>query len=141
LKALAQSLIESPEAWAGEHRKFRTPQDWLVASLRALGVPDASDRMVAVLRQLRHPLWAPQAPKGFGDALTEWADPDSLMNRAELSRTIGRRLGGGAVDPGRLIEVIDIPTDDPLRESLADRSVPAPDRVALAIAGPAFQWR
>ncbi len=140
LKALAQTLIDSPEAWAGDHRKFRTPQDWLVAVLRALGAPGAYEQVVAVLRQLRHPLWAPQAPKGFGDTMPEWADSDSLMNRAELSRTIGRRFGG-TVDLRRLVELIDLPADDPLHALLADRSVPTPDRVALAIAGPAFQWR
>ena len=45
-----------------------------------------------VLRQLRHPLWSPASPKGFSDATTDWADPDSLLNRAELARSVARRL-------------------------------------------------
>ena len=52
-----------------------------------------------LLRQLRHPLWSPQAPKGFGDTTQEWADPDSLLNRAELARTVARRLRARQIDP------------------------------------------
>ena len=61
-----------------------------------------------VLRQLRHPLWAPQAPKGFGDTMQEWADPDSLLNRAELSRTLARRMRDARLDAAALLEVVDV---------------------------------
>ena len=94
-----------------------------------------------VLRQLRHPLWSPQAPKGFGDKTQEWADPDSLLNRAELARTIARRLRAQRIDPRILLDVVDVPAGDPLRTLLADNSIAADERIALALAGPAFQWR
>jgi len=140
LRAVSTALIDLPEAWSATARKFRTPQDWLVAALRACHVDDVPEQTLPVLRQLRHPLWAPQAPKGFGDTTQEWADPDSLLNRAELSRTIARRLNE-RIDPRTLLEVIDVGADDPLRRLLADTSVPADERIALALAGPAFQWR
>ena len=141
LRTVALALVDAPEAWAEGHRKFRTPQEWVVAALRALNVPAAAAGVVAGLRQLRHPLWAPQAPKGFGDTMVEWADSDSLMNRAELSRTIGRRIGSAATDPRELADLTDVPPDDPLRRLLADTSLAVPERIALALAGPAFQWR
>jgi uncharacterized protein (DUF1800 family) len=134
-------LIDLPEVWSDNTRKFRTPQDWLVAVLRAFNAPETNDTLTPVLRQLRHPLWAPQAPKGFGDTTPEWADPDSLMNRAELARTIARRVVNRDVDPRGLLDVVDLADSDPLRTLLADNSIPADERVALAIAGPAFQWR
>jgi uncharacterized protein (DUF1800 family) len=100
---------------------------------------DPDVRLINALRQLRQPLWSPQAPKGFGDTTQEWADPDSLLNRAELARTLVRRVT--RQEPGELVDVVDIPAGDPLRSLLSDRSVPAGDRLALAIAGPLFQWR
>jgi uncharacterized protein (DUF1800 family) len=139
LRAVSAALTELPEAWGSGARKFRTPQDWLVAALRAFDADDVAEQASALLRQLRHPLWSPQAPKGFGDTTQEWADPDSLLNRAELSRTIARRLR--SVDPRTLLDVVDAPTGDPLHGLLADTSIPAGERVALALAGPAFQWR
>jgi uncharacterized protein (DUF1800 family) len=141
LARVTQALVELPEAWGENARKFRTPQDWMVATLRALGSAQVPDTVIASLRQLRHPLWAPASPKGFGDTRTEWADPDSLMNRAELARSIGRRATRDGFDPARLLDVAMLPASDPARGMIADRSIPADQRVALALAGPAFQWR
>ena len=141
LRVAAGTLIEIPEAWSEQSWKFRTPQDWYVAVVRAFGADRVSDGAPAVLRQLRHPLWSPQAPKGFGDTMQEWADPDSLLNRAELARSVARLVGARPIDPQLLLDVVDVAADDPLRRLLGDASIPAPERVALAIAGPAFQWR
>ena len=141
LRAVSSALIELPETWDERTRKFRTPQDWLVAVLRAFNATEVNEAVMPLLRQLRHPLWSPQAPKGFGDKTQEWADPDSLLNRAELSRTVARRLRARRIDPRGLLEVVDIPASDPLNRFLADNSIPADERIALALAGPAFQWR
>jgi uncharacterized protein (DUF1800 family) len=141
LKAVARALVDEPEAWREDARKFRTPQDWFVAVLRAFGASDATPNAPVVLRQLRQPVWSPAAPKGFGDTLTEWADPDSLLNRGELARTIARLPSQRGLDPRSLAEVVDVPAGNPLHALLADTSIPAPERVALAVAGPAFQWR
>jgi hypothetical protein len=37
--------------------------------------------------------------------------------------------------------VLDVPPNDPVRTMLSDSSIDARERVSLAIAGPAFQWR
>jgi uncharacterized protein (DUF1800 family) len=141
LRAVSAALVELPEAWTDSARKFRTPQDWIVAILRAFGATEASEMLMPLLRQLRHPLWSPQAPKGFGDSTQEWADPDSLLNRAELARTVGRRLRLQRVDPRDLLDVVDVAGDDPLRRFVADAGIPADERIALVLAGPVFQWR
>jgi len=141
LKIVARTLIEEPDAWREDARKFRTPQDWFIAVMRAFGANEVNPNAPVVLRQLRQPLWSPPSPKGFGDAMQEWADPDSLLNRGELARTISRQPAVAAVDPRSLLDVVDVPTGNPLHSLIADASIPAPERVALAIAGPAFQWR
>jgi uncharacterized protein (DUF1800 family) len=141
LGAVADTLVDLPDAWTADARKFRTPQDWLVAMLRAFNASEVNALTLPVLRQLRHPLWSPQAPKGYGDAASEWADPDSLLNRAELARSVARRMRLPRLDPAGLLDVVDVPTDDPLRTYVADTSIAAEERLALALAGPAFQWR
>ena len=141
LKAVALALVDLEEAWSPDSKKFRTPQDWLVAVLRAFHAEAAPEAMAQQLRQLRHAPWAPAAPKGYGDTRREWADPDSLMNRAELARNLARRWGRRGIDPRRLLEVVDVPEQDPLRTLLADSDIPAAERLALAVGGPAFQWR
>lgn len=113
-----------------------------MAALRAFGAERYPPPLLAVLRELRHPLWAPPAPKGFDDLTRVWADPDSLMNRAELARTVAERVASGRADPRMLLEVVAEPDDGgALATMLADRSIPAEERFALALGGPAFQWR
>ena len=141
LKVVARALVDEPEAWREETRKFRTPQDWFVAVLRAVEIRDVRPNTPQLLRQLRQPFWSPPSPKGFGDGLQDWADPDSLLNRGELARTISRLQGVGRLDPRVLLDVVDVPANDPLRTMIADTSIPPAERIALAIAGPAFQWR
>ena len=141
LRVVSNALIEVPEAWGEDTRKFRTPQDWFVAVLRSFGAREVNDNAPAILRQLRHPLWSPQAPKGFGDTMQEWADPDSLLNRGELARSIARVRVVRTIDPQGLLEVVDVDEGNPLHRLVADDSIPANERVALAIASPAFQWR
>jgi hypothetical protein len=73
--------------------------------------------------------------------LQEWADPDSLLNRGELARTLSRLPELAALDPRTVLELVDVSDSDPIRGLLADSAIPPRERVALAIAGPAFQWR
>jgi uncharacterized protein (DUF1800 family) len=94
-----------------------------------------------ILRQLRQPVWSPASPKGYGDLMQEWADPDSLLNRGELARSLTSRPAMRNMDPRRLLDVVEVPDGNPLHGLLADNSIPAHERVALALAGPAFQWR
>jgi uncharacterized protein (DUF1800 family) len=142
LRAVSEALVDLPEAWAEESRKFRTPQDWLVAALRAVEMPAAAVAGVPpLLRQLRQPLWAPPSPRGYGDTAQEWADPGALLNRAELARSLAQRPAMRRMDPLRLADTLPLPPSDAARSLLADTSIPADERVALLLAGPAFQWR
>ncbi|MGE5815373.1 MAG: DUF1800 domain-containing protein, partial [Acidobacteriota bacterium] len=47
LKVVAVALIEAPESWNPDTRKFRTPQDWIVAVMRALNAQSVGDHIVA----------------------------------------------------------------------------------------------
>lgn len=141
LSRVAGALVDLDEAWDPDNRKFRAPQDWLVAALRAFHAREAPEPAYPALEQLRHPLWSPPSPKGFGDTAREWADPDALMNRAELARSIGRAMPLARVEPLALLDVAEVGPGDPLGTLLADETIPTRERVALAMAGPAFQWR
>ena len=145
LREVARELVALEAAWDPRHRKLRTPQDWMLAILRAVGNEEVNPAISQVLRQLRHPLWAPPSPAGYSDLTRDWGDPDSLMNRAELARTLADRTARGVRRGNRdlrpLGTVMSLSPDDPLTPLLADTSLAASERIALAFAGPAFQWR
>src|SRR5690606_21246145 len=93
LARVAAALVGLPDAWETPARKLRTPHDWLVASVRALGRPAAPGGLPRALAGLRQPLWAPPAPNGWDDRTPAWSDPDALMNRAEQARTLAAQAG------------------------------------------------
>ena len=86
LDALAQTLVNSPEAWAPEAAKFKTPYEFLISSWRAAGqAPDLS------------------APQKFVGSLAVMGQRPFSAELAQ--RLVGRRhrlgfLGRGGQAPG-----------------------------------------
>ncbi len=141
LGVTARALIDLPEAWDPSVRKFRTPQDWLIAVLRAAGAEEFPRPALPILRRLRHFPWSPMAPNGYSDFMADWADPASLMARADVARALADGPLGRALAPERLIDAQSIRDDSRLGMLLRDQKIPAAERTALALASPAFQWR
>ena len=141
LLEVSRSLVRLDSAWDASNRKFRTPQDLLVAALRAVDAPQFPPMLIPMLGQLRHPMWAPSAPKGYPDTRIGWADADSLMNRAEFARTLAERIGRRGFNPEALLELVELDEDSPLPRLISDKSIDTTERIALALGGPAFQWR
>ena len=91
LASLTRALIAAPEAWVAGPVKFRTPFEWLVASLRLTGARDLPPRrIVAALTQLGHVPWRAPSPAGYDDVAASWAGPDALLKRVELAEQIAR---------------------------------------------------
>jgi uncharacterized protein (DUF1800 family) len=91
LASLTRTLIEAPEVWEPAPVKFRTPFEWLVASLRLTGMEALPPRrIVAALTQLGHVPWRAPSPAGYDDIAASWAGPDALLRRVELAGQIAR---------------------------------------------------
>jgi uncharacterized protein (DUF1800 family) len=98
LPSLYEALIDAPEPWAVAAPKFKTPWDWLMSALRAVGAESLPDQMMAnVLTELGQPTWRPGSPAGFDDIAQSWAGPDALVKRVDVAERIATRMGG-AVD-------------------------------------------
>ena len=123
-------------------RTLRTPQNRLIAGLRGLGAVQFSGDLLHVLDALNHRLWAPPSPSGYSDRRADWAAPDALMNRSEQAGVVAAAAGSSSPPaPSDLIEVAPIPTSSRLAGMLRDPDIPPTERIALALGGPAFQWR
>lgn len=91
LKSIYLTLINAPECWANDNVKFKTPWEWLVSSLRAMGINDTSRiDTPTVLENLGQAMWQPKSPKGFDDIEDAWAAPDALLRRAETANLIAK---------------------------------------------------
>lgn len=95
LPTVYRAIIDSPEAWAPQPVKFRTPWDWSVAVLRAVGARQLPVGAPAgLLNQLGQPVWRPGSPAGFDDVAASWAGPDAIMRRVEAAARIADRSQG-----------------------------------------------
>lgn len=84
LAALAKTLIQSPEAWAPEASKFKTPNDFLISTMRASGATAVSMQALrATFEQLGQAPWRAPSPKGWPDVASEWAAPDAILKRID----------------------------------------------------------
>ena len=102
LPTIYRTIIDSPEAWSAASPKFRSPWDWSVAALRAVGSRHVEPQPAAgLLTQLGQPVWRPGSPAGYDDIAPSWAGPDALLRRVEAAERIAARTGG-QIDARRL---------------------------------------
>jgi uncharacterized protein (DUF1800 family) len=92
LRQVAQSLIESPECWVREQRKFKSPVDFVTSVHRAAGAPPETpaDPVHAVQAMGQAWLWA-RTPEGWSDEAGAWATPQGLALRAGYAWTHAHR--------------------------------------------------
>ncbi len=99
LPSLYRVLIDAPELHGVGPAKFKTPWDWSISALRAVGTRQVEGQAVAgLMNQLGQPVWKPGSPAGFDDKDASWAGPDALLRRVEAGSRIATRAGGAAFD-------------------------------------------
>jgi uncharacterized protein (DUF1800 family) len=104
LPTIYRAIVDSPEAWAPQPVKFKTPWEWSVSTFRAVGQKQVEGQVAAaLLNQLGQPTWRPGSPAGFDDVAASWAAPEALMLRVEAAQRIAERAGS-TVDARRLAE-------------------------------------
>lgn len=143
LDAVYCTLVQSPEAWSTRARKFRTPQDFVVAALRAgqIDVRAQPQSLLGLLRRLGEPMFEPRSPAGFDDASDHWIDADALWKRVQAAEALAARFPADAPPPlelaqGVLGPLLDDGTAQAIRHAESKRQA-----WALLLASPAFQWR
>ncbi|QNB14365.1 DUF1800 domain-containing protein [Paraburkholderia tropica] len=105
LPSVYRALVEAPQAWSADDAKFKTPWDWTVSSMRALGWRDRGGsgglNAAPLLTQLGQPVWRPGSPAGYDDIAASWAAPDALVRRVEVAQRFAARVGD-TLDPRTL---------------------------------------
>ena len=141
LPTVYRALVASPEAWAPQPLKFKTPWEWSVSALRALNQSELDATTAgALLQQLGQPVWKPGSPAGFDDIAASWAAPEALVRRVEVAQRIADRASS-AVDPRALAEkVLPGSLSEPTRSAIARAESPA-EGLALLLVSPEFVRR
>jgi uncharacterized protein (DUF1800 family) len=141
LPAVYRALVTAPEAWQDGAAKFKSPWDWTISSLRALGRRDLPPQQAAnLLTQLGQPVWRPGSPAGYDDVAATWAAPDALMRRIEVAQRFAGQVGDKADARALAPRVLPGVLGEPTAKALAQSESPA-TALALLLASPEFLRR
>lgn len=138
-----RTLIESPEAWSASARKFKTPQDFVISSLRAgrIDVGDNPQPLLRLLNTMGEPMFTPRSPAGFPDIAANWIDPDALWKRVQAAEALSQRVALIDVQPAELALGVLGPILDSETATAIRRAESMQVAMATLFASPAFQWR
>ena len=142
LPAVYRALIESPEAWAPQPAKLKTPEEFVVGTVRLLGlgaqaferVPDGG------ITALGQRVQAAPSPAGWPDRAEEWLGPDAVWKRVEwatrVAERVGRRVDARALANASLGPLLQEETARQIA-----RAADGPQALALLLLAPEFQRR
>jgi uncharacterized protein (DUF1800 family) len=141
LSVVYQVLVTAPETWAAGTGKFKSPWEWSVSAMRALGRRELPPNQVAnLMNQLGQPVWKPGSPAGWGDTAAAWAAPDALLRRVELAQRLASQAGAGVDARALAPRILAGSLGDKTRSAIARAESPA-TALALLLASPEFLRR
>lgn len=142
LRTWYQVMLDSDEAWAPEARKLRTPDDFLVASLRALDERQVADvrRVGGLLARLGRPDFMPRSPAGFADTADAWIGPDALWKRIQAAEELAARAPRSLVPAQVARDALGPRLGSATAQAVARADSPQ-QALTLLLGSPDFQWR
>jgi uncharacterized protein (DUF1800 family) len=100
LRITTEALVDSPETWDTPFAKFKRPEEYAIALLRAANLqalpPGAGIAALASMGQ--RPYSAP-GPDGWADSADAWLTADLVWKRLEFAQTYAARVARSDVDP------------------------------------------
>ncbi len=135
----AGALVGLPRAWQ-PLAKLRSPQDYVLAALRAADLPaDNRPDAAAVMRALGQPVFGAPFPIGWPDQAADWAGPEAMMRRVEWAYGFSGRAA--SLDPAALAEASLGPLLAPATASAMCGAGSRRDALTLLFTSPEFQRR
>jgi uncharacterized protein (DUF1800 family) len=143
LDKLAQTLIDSPEAWTPTAAKFKTPYEFLVSTWRVSGAtPDLDDprKFAGSMTALGQRPFSAPSPKGWADDAAEWASPDGLIKRMAWSEVAAKAMAVN-LDPIQSARSALGARLSPEAATAIARAETRPEAFAVLLMSPEFQRR
>ncbi len=141
LSAVARAVITAPSAFDPAYAKFKTPEEFLVSSLRAVNAPAPNPRQLygGYLALGQAPFSAP-SPAGWADTAEEWASPDAVLKRLDFASALAERVGRNVAPRERAPEVLGQRLSAATATAIARAETPE-QGLTLLFMSPEFQRR
>ncbi|WP_010542874.1 DUF1800 domain-containing protein [Sphingomonas elodea] len=141
LPSLYRALIAAPECWTPGAVKFKSPWEWSISAMRAVGTEQLQPNAVpGLMVQLGQPVWKPGSPAGWDDVAGAWAGPDAVLRRVEAAERMAQRTRD-QIDPrARAAEMFPDALSPTTAQAIA-RAESNSQGVALMLVAPEFLRR
>jgi uncharacterized protein (DUF1800 family) len=141
LRALATALINSPEAWQPQAAKFKSPNDFLLSTLRASGTTTVSAQALrSTFEQLGQAPWRAPSPKGWPDTADKWASPDAILKRVDWAN-LAAEVITETMSPMAFAQAALGDSLTPATRTAMSRAQDARQGIVLTLMSPEFQRR
>jgi uncharacterized protein (DUF1800 family) len=143
LPAAHAAIVGLQSAWV-PLQKLRTPQEFVVAALRASNATAATIAampapLAGTLSSMSQPLWQPQFPNGWSDLAADWTGPQPMLMRADWANAYAATITGSTPQAAAAASV------QPLLSSRTAAFLQGvtnvPEQFALLFCSPEFQRR
>ena len=141
LPSVYRALVEDDAVWQAPATKIRSPQEFLLASYRALGRKPDFGQIIGPVGVMGQPFWQPSGPNGYADGNAAWASAEGLKTRIDVAAGWGRQAAGSVADPRVLAEDMLGPLLSPETKQAVARAESKPQAIALLLMSPEFQRR
>jgi uncharacterized protein (DUF1800 family) len=136
-----RALIASADAWQPSPRKFKTPEDFVFSTLRALdAAPPEAAEVIRSFEFLGQRQYAPGSPAGWPDTAGAWDGADALMHRVLWAARVSERFDRG-LDPVELADSCLGSCARPETLEALRRAASGAQGLALLLMSPEFQRR
>lgn len=140
LGRMVQAIAAEPAVWSAPLAKVKTPNEFLVSTLRMTGYESEPLKLVGALRVLGQMPFTAPSPAGWPDEGSKWVSAEALLQRAEFAMAVSRRIGGRLSADALLADTIQPVASDATR--LAVKRAPSRvEALATLFASPEFQRR
>jgi len=140
LDQVAATLIEAPEAWAPDQRKFKTPYEFLISAYRAADQAPGPE-IVQILNQLGQKPFSAPSPKGWSEDAGDWASADGVMKRMGWAEMFAPRYAPPGANPIELAQNTLGPLLQPATATAISRAESRGEAFSILLMSPEFQRR
>ena len=140
LRNLIEVLIDARAVWDDPLQKVKTPNDFVVSAMRAVGYAKDPRRLYAALRLLGQAPYTAPSPAGWPDEAATWISPHALLQRAEMAMRIGQQVKSRKAVEHLLAQTIGPVATAATRAAISD-APNAIEAVATLFVSPEFQRR
>lgn len=142
LPSLYRTLIRSPEAWAPQPAKLKSPEEFVLSTARLLRLGEQAFARApdGGIGQLGQRVQAAPSPAGWPDRAEEWLGPDAVWKRVEWATRVADRVGR-QVDARQLARASLGPLLQDTTAQQIERAADGPQALALLLLAPEFQRR